>query len=455
MITKRVSELNVLNEYGKRRGSQLVVLYGTEGIGKTTLLKDFSKDYDDVIYLDCSAVSEREQLYLWSQEFRKKYKELPEYPELEDLFLFLSENSGIRGKRILIFDEFQNIAKNSKDFIQSLFTYLQNSRKNVMIILCSSTVEWIENSMIKTFGMNAKQITGFLKIKEFSFTDFVKEFPQFTMEECINAYAVFGGIPAIWQLLDKKLSLKENMIHTVLNPSSLLYHYGMLTVARGLRETSVYNTILAALAEGRHKLNDLHQHTGFSRAKISVYIKNLMELDILEKDYSVDTEGRENVQKGLYSISNHYVDFTYKFLFPNRKLLNDYGADWFYHNVVKPQLRMFSQDSFAKTGREFIESENRKGNLPFPVKSVDKWSGKVGNIDIVAFSEDGRTLIGLCNFEKPMMKYDDYEWLLFCAQQAKLQADYIYLISAGGFDEELHITARNKKNIRLLTPEEM
>ena len=53
------------------------------------------------------------------------------------------------------------------------------------------------------------------------------------------------------------------------------------------------------------------------------------------------------------------------------------------------------------------------------------------------------------------MKYEDYEWLLFCAKQAKISADYVYLISAGGFDEKLSALQKNRGNIRLLTPDKM
>ena len=61
-----------------------------------------------------------------------------------------------------------------------------------------------------------------------------------------------------------------------------------------LRETAVYDTILATLADGRHgKLNDMYAHTGFSRAKISVYLKNLMELELVEKVLGYDFEGYE------------------------------------------------------------------------------------------------------------------------------------------------------------------
>lgn len=455
MVSKRQNELKVLNEYWEREGNQLLILYGEEGIGKSTLLNEFTSSLNNVMRFSCSVVSEREQLYFWAQSINHYRPDLPEYPDTEDFFNYLDENSGQNGKFLLIFDEFQNMAKVSDDFVQYLFTFYQTYRNNVMVILCSSTVEWIENSMIKKFGTNARHITGFLKVKDLTFGDFVRDFPQFTLDECIEGYSIFGGVPAIWELLNKKLSLKENIIQIVCNPNKRLYHYGTWVIERSLRETNVYNTILCSMAEGRHKLNDLHLHTGFSRAKISVYIKNLMELGILEKDNSMDTEGRENLLKGIYTIRNRYVYFTYRFLFPNRNLLMQKGADEFYHRVIQPDLHAFSQDVFAQICREYIESENRKGNLPFPVNEVGKWNGKTGSIDILARSDTGKTLIGLCNYEKPMMKYDDYEWLLYCASQAKVSADYVYLISAGGFDEKLHLTQKSRGNVRLLTPDKM
>ena len=53
------------------------------------------------------------------------------------------------------------------------------------------------------------------------------------------------------------------------------------------------------------------------------------------------------------------------------------------------------------------------------------------------------------------IRFDDYEWLMYCCKQAKIAPDYIYLFSAGDFDDGIRFAATNKKNIRLVTLDEL
>ena len=85
MPGKRESELKILNEYSKRSGNQLLILYGEEGIGKTSLLQEFTKEFDDVVCFNCSIVSEREQLYMWGRDMKGQLNDLPEYPSFADV----------------------------------------------------------------------------------------------------------------------------------------------------------------------------------------------------------------------------------------------------------------------------------------------------------------------------------------------------------------------------------
>lgn len=76
-----------------------------------------------------------------------------------------------------------------------------------------------------------------------------------------------------------------------------MYNKAENIIGASLRELSVYDTILACIAGGCDKLNDLYLKTGFSRAKISVYMKNLAASDIIEKAVSFETGGWENAKR--------------------------------------------------------------------------------------------------------------------------------------------------------------
>lgn len=455
MLIGREAEINLLNSYYMRPGNQVMIMYGLDGVGKTALAREFAMERGGFDYFECQPLFEREQLYQWANYSHTELG-LSQYPAFLELFQALDAVAEPGdGKRILIFDEFQYLLKYSTDFTKNLFAYLNSSDKKYMVILISSSIDWIENSMIKKIGMDAKNITGFFKVKELSFGAFREYFGKMRFDECVSGYAILGGIPKLWTYFDKNKGLKDNIINNILDVNSPLLSYGEEAVKKELRETSVYNTILCALASGKNKLNDLYNHTMFSRAKISVYIKNLMELGFVTKEFSVDTEGRNNTQKGIYDICINYVDFTYKYIFPYKGELNIDSRNAFYDKHIKPNLKTYTSKFFPNVCREFLDAQNTFGNLPIRYNRLGRWIGKLGTIDYVASDENGNTLLVLCNWEKPMIRFDDYEWLLFCAKQAKIRADYCMLISAQGFDEKLKFASNSKKNISLVTLDNM
>ncbi len=452
MLIGREAEINLLNSYYNRPDDQVMIMYGLDGVGKSSLAKEFEKDVRSY-HFDCKPLFEREMLYQWAN-YSHKELDLNAYPSFTDVFeaIDASEDSS---KTVLVFDEFQYLLKYSTDFTSQLFKFLTESEKTYFVILISSSIEWVENSMVKKIGMDAKHITGFFKVKELSFAAFREYFAKMRFEDVVSAYAILGGIPRLWTYFDRNKSLKENIVNNILDVNSPLFTYGEEAVKKELRETGVYNTILCALASGKNKLNDLYNHTLFSRAKISVYIKNLMELGFVSKEFSVDTEGRNNTQKGIYDICINYVDFTYKYIFPFKNELEEDSRAAFYEKHIKPNIKKYTAKFFPVVCREYLEYQNEHGNLPIRYSRLGRWIGKLGTIDFVANDENGNTLLVLCNWEKPMIRFDDYEWLLFCAKQARIRADYCMLISAQGFDEKLKFASSSKKNITLVTLDNM
>lgn len=452
MLPGRMSELQYLNQYYDREGGQILVIYGQKHIGKTTLVKEFAKDRPSHYYLARSC-SEREQMYQWGMQLKADREvNLEEGSEFPSFYDILTSICGDAGKKVIIIDEFQNIVKVSAAFMREMISFIheQEEKGGVTVLLCSSSIGWIENSMITKIGEAAYELSGLLKLRELSFGDIVHRFPNFRIEECVEAYAILGGIPGLWNQFDDKLTIQQNICRHILNPDSLLFEEGERMVAEQLRETSVYHTILATIAAGNHKLNDIYIHTEFSRAKISVYLKNLMELELVEKVFSYDTAGKENAQKGIYRIIHPFVDFYFTYIYPYMSALQTMSVGEYYNTYIYPTFRKYVSACFKKVCRQYLEKLNERGKLPFHYESSGEWVGKEGTIDVIAQDADGRTLVALCNWEKPMMTYEDYEWVLSCAEKAKISVDYIYLYTASRFDEKLDLEAKIKKNLKLV-----
>ena len=454
MFSGRTSELKYLNTYYDRKGSQIMVVYGEKNVGKTTLLRQFVQDKPCYYYRARSA-SEREQRYQWGRELGDEGVKLLKYPSFSEIFHAVGSSKN--GKKVIVIDEFHTIIKSSDDFMKELVNFVHSNWQNgqVMVILCSSSIGWVENSMITKIGEAAYELSGFLKIKELSFETMMEYFSGFSMEQCIEAYAVLGGIPGLWNHFSDKLSIKENICRNILDSKAFLFGEGQRMVEEELRETGVYNTILSSIAAGNHKLNDLYLHTEFSRAKISVYLKNLMELELVEKIFSYDTEGKANTQKGIYRISNHFVHFYFTYLYPNLSSLERMTPGEFYDKYIAPTFKTYVAEYFKTVCKQHIEKWNKWGKLPIEIDRIGEWVGKLGTIDVIAQNEKGETIVGICNWDSPMMRYDDYEWLLFCAEKAKLQVDYVYLFSVRRFDEKLNLEAKVKQNLKLISLDEM
>ncbi len=454
MIIGRNAELNQLGTYYFRDKSQILVLYGQKNIGKTALLKEFMQDKPGFYYC-AESCSDREQRYKIGQWLASQDIKTLKYPEFSDVFKCFSNIH--TQKKVIVFDEFQNIIKSSPDFMRELskFIHLNWKTEEYLVILASSSISFVENSLVSKIGDSAFEISGFLKIKELSFAALKEYFSFYSAEDCFLTYSILGGVPGYWKMFDEHLSVKDNIVNSIIRKSGALNAQGNSLVSEELRETQVYNTILYSLCEGKNKLNDLYEHTGFSRAKISVYLRNLMEFEFVKKIYSIDSKGYENTKKGLYDISNNFLAFYYSFIYKYSSFLEMLKPEEFYNKYVAPALKQYASRYFADVCMESITNLNEKKRLPINVSSMGSWYGKQGNIDIVASSENGKNILCICEYDKPMLTYDDYEWLLFTADKADIKPDYIYLFSGTRFDEKLSLEAKVRKNLTLFLLEDL
>lgn len=430
----RKIDLAFLNRYYDSGRSNILVVYGHRNVEQNSLLFKFIENRRSVFYT-ARSVSSLEQIRLWEKELMDNNHSFGANPTYTDIFDLAIGNAG-RNPVIFVIKNFEYIIKSSDSFMKELVKFVEKNGKfrQILVLLASNDVSWVENSMVQSLGSLSSSLAGFRKIKPLPFSEMRSYFRNMPYRDAVLTYSVLGGQTLLWRYFDDSLSFKENVCKNILDPGSFLYGEALRLTQYSLRETSVYHTILSEMAQGANKLNDIYHATGFSRAKISVYLKTLIHHDFAYKAYSFGNAGRENVMKGVYKIQDPLLDFYFRFIFPNESSLLQMPADKFYDIFISAGIQNYVSDHFRDVCREYIFRLEERGLFPFEIGDEGEWIGKEGNIDIIAQSDMGDTALGICSWQK-QITHADLDRLEYCAKKARLEGDVIYLFSTAGFDD--------------------
>ena len=477
MFIGREQELRFFEEKYNTPGGQLVILYGRRRIGKTEVLRKFTERKPHVFY-SCRELSDAKQLTAFSGRILKAgspaAKYISAFSDWEAAFKGILELPTDGAKKLLIIDEFPYMCKGNPSIPSILQILWDESLKNqdVMIVLCGSAMSFIEKKILSEKKPLYGRTTGIYKMSELPFDDAIKFFPDYSDEDKMLTYAILGGVPHYLRQFDPALSLRENIIKNVLTKGCVLYSEVEFLIRQELREPALYNTVIEAIALGNTKLNDIYMKTQIDKSKISVYLKNLIELQILEREFSVLSSDKElaTSTRGLYRITDNFFRFWFNFVSFNLSDLEAGDADGVFTYAVLPRLNDFASPVFETVCREFIRKKNRLGELPFRVAKLGRWWGKLNKavptdhggsklaavdteIDIVAIdSKSQNYILGECKFRNAEMDAADLEQLKGKSEVAKKGATVQYaLFSKSGFKTGLAAQAKGDETLKLIS----
>lgn len=462
MFIGRKNELAFLENKYTALGGQLVVLYGRRRTGKTETLRKFCEGREHVFY-SCTECTDEQQLSAFSSRMLSKgipaARYIKAFSDWEQALGSVSELPG-NGKKLLVIDEFPYMVRNNPS-IPSILQNLWDSRlknEDVMIILCGSAMSFIEKAVLAEKNPLYGRATGILKMNEMDFYDAIDFFPNYSNHDKITAYAVLGGIPHYLKQFDQSKSPEENIRQNILQRGSILYSEVEFLMRQELRETTVYNTIIGAVALGNTKLNDIFQKTQIDKNKLTVYLKNLIDLGLVRREFPVSDGVKEqaDVQRGLYQITDNFFRFWYAFVFPNISELEAGDADGIYEYAVKPMLEQYTSRIYEDACREFLRRLNRQNALPFRFIKIGRWWNKDAELDIMATDGDrNHFLLGECKFKNSAFDLAELNAVLhkFTPPKKTAQVHY-YLFSKSGFTVEAQKAAK-KRDIKLFSLDDM
>lgn len=479
MFIGREAELKFLNDKYREDKGQLIVLYGRRRVGKTETLREFCKDKPHVFF-SCTQTTDRVQLVKFSRQLLKEdipaKRYVSEFPDWEKAFRAIPDLPFGGEKKLVVIDEFPYMCRGNKS-IPSILQNLWDANlkdSNVMIILCGSAMSFIEKDLLAEKNPLYGRATGIYKMKEMGFYDAVKFFPDYSERDKVIAYAVLGGIPHYLRQWDPKLPVAENIRQNILTKGCVLYSEAEFLLHQELRETPIYNSIIEAVALGNTRLNDISQKSLVEdTSKTSVYLKNLIELGIVEREFPVDagTKEKANTSRGTYRLADNFFRFWYAFGFANYSQLEDGDADGVYDYIVAPALHEFAAFSFEDVCREFVREMQKQNALPFRYAKMGRWTGRTTirdkkaenglriaetEIDLLCVDRDATEyMVGECKFRGSPFDYSDYLDVAAKLTPLKQTATFHYaLFSESGFDKKLRSEAA-ENGIGLYTLEEI
>ncbi|HCZ06688.1 MAG TPA: hypothetical protein DHV12_06105 [Thermotogae bacterium] len=179
---------------------------------------------------------------------------------------------------------------------------------------------------------------------------------------------------------------------------------------------------------------------------------------MVKKSYPVtERKGRRN---SIYTLNDNFFEFWYRFVFPNKELIDMERIDVVLEEKIKPQMSTYLGNTFEQICREFLIRMNGLGKLPFVFERIGKWWGnnpikkRQEEIDILAYSRD-HALFAECKWQNKKAGLETLERLFERSSFFDFKYKYYAIFSKSGFTSELEEMASHAKNIMLYSTEEI
>ena len=406
----RRKELEALEQEYQRDGG-FVVLYGRRRVGKTTLIKEFIKDKTAFYFLATEEVESQSMKRLAGVLARATNNPMLGRVAFSDWLDLFQEAARYRPeeKKVLIIDEFPYLVKTNQAFpsiLQNAWDeFLKDS--NIMLILCGSLIGMMRKHALSYESPLYGRRTAQIRLTPLTFTDVHTAQPQ-PFEKAVEQYAVTGGVPKYLEFFRPDGELLEQIKSVILSKSGFLYEEPSFLLKDEVQSAVNYFSIIRGIADGNHKLGKLAEALGMESSALTPYLSTLIELGFLVKDTPVTEKNPEKSRKGLYFISDNFVRFWFRYVYPYKGELELDNQQVSLDELNKDFVQKFVAFAYEDICKDIFAALCRSGELDFtPSRIGSYWLNDVSNdtqIDVMAVDHQRKLLFaGECKYHnKPV-----------------------------------------------------
>ena len=408
----RKNELERLEKEYKREVS-FVVVYGRRRVGKTTLIKEFIKD-KKALYFLAGEETDRQNLDNFTEKLRNftvnSILDGARYEHWRNAFGAFADSFPDE-KKVLIIDEFQYLVSSNPAFpsiFQQIWDEVLNDR-NVMVILCGSLISMMTSQVLSHSSPLYGRRTAQIRLQPLSFEEFSLAFPDKSFSERAELYSVTGGVPKYIEFFMNDDNLWENIVENILDKSGFLYEEPIFLLEKEVRETLNYFSIMRAISLGNHKPAEIATVLEQKSTALMPYLTVLIELHLVERRIPVTETNPEKSKMGLYYINDHFMDFWFKFVYPNRGELEFGNTNYVLEKIKRNFIDNHVSFVFEDISREYFMSLCRSHTVEFMPSKIGSLWNKHDQIDVCAVDEESKTVfLGECKYYEKSVPADVY-----------------------------------------------
>ncbi|MBI4545526.1 MAG: AAA family ATPase [Gemmatimonadetes bacterium] len=476
-LIDRERELAELQALADEPAARLALLYGWRRVGKTFLLKRAWEGRRHFYFLAANTTPDQNrqdfvrELGAWAGD----RLEAEDYPTWRAAFRLLARFAR-EAPLVVVLDEFQYLlgVGDTEGVVSQLNAVWEQelSGTRLTLVLCGSEVGTMEGLAVR--GALYGRIDWSARLGPFDYFDAGQMTRCASRREDAYVYGVFGGVARYLESVREGKGLDRAVIEAMLSPrgSVHLQLENLIEQEEAIREPGQYRAVLAAVAQGRTELNEIAQAAGLQRREHVVrrVLGVLEDLHILIREQNF-AAGRTAPWR--HRIGDNAVKFWYRFVHPNRSILETEGGAQVWSKRVKPRLDDYmGWRTFEDMARQAYSRHHARWGLPDAVHWA-RWEGLDRNrrqieIDLIAELDGRKLLAGEVKWSSRRVDESVHELLLrnlydltaSGQQWARRALDprtshgYMY-VSAAGFTEAFRARAEQDRRIQLIDLEDI
>lgn len=322
----RNKEIARLNKYAQSNQAEFVAIYGRRRVGKTYLVNNvFKKQLSfSMTGIIGGNRDSQFQAFVKGMNLCGVSAKMPKswFDAFSTLQQYLSSCIKEGEPCVIFIDELPCFDTRKSRFVEAL-GHFWNSwaslHPEIMLIVCGSATSWMMENVIDSHGGLHNRITHEIHLKEFCLAEVEEYFLDrgfhWDRSLILQAYMIMGGVPYYLSLLDKDLSLSQNIDSLFFDQDGEMSREFYRLYKTLFSKSDPYISIIEALFNKKKGLNrnEIAQATNMdANGRLTELLRNLVDCDIIRR-YPIKQK-TISARNSIYQLTDFFSLFFLQFM---------------------------------------------------------------------------------------------------------------------------------------------